>query len=103
VVDCGACAGGFSELDELWVCRCVEVLFECPLFAARALEDLIVLPGKALAATAVSTPVKVTLPASNQRLASTSLRSPASLAWEEDGGIIQSLFPVRAKSQLRRW
>jgi len=29
----------------------------------------------------VSAPVKVKLPASNQRLASTSLRSPASLAW----------------------
>jgi hypothetical protein len=102
VVDCGACAGGFSELDELWV-WCVEVLLECPVFAAWAPEDLIVLPGKALAATAVRTPVKVTLPASSQRLASTSLRSPASLALEEDGGIMQSLFPVRTKSQLRRW
>jgi hypothetical protein len=82
-------------------------LLECPVFAAvfaaRAPEDLIVLPGKALAATAVSTPVKVTLPASSQRLVSTSLRSPASLALDEGGGIIQSLFPVRTKSQLRHW
>lgn len=102
MVDCGACAGGFSELDELWV-WCVEVLLECPVFAAWTPEDLIVLPGKALAATAVRTPVKVTLPASSQRLASTSLRSPASLAWEEGGGFMQSLFPARVKSQLRRW
>jgi hypothetical protein len=91
VVDCGACAGGFSELDELWVWW-VEVSLECPVFAACAPEDLIVLPGKALAATAVSAPVKVTLPASSQRLVSTSLRSPASLALVE-GGITQSLFP----------
>jgi len=58
------------------------------VFADRAPEDLIVLPGKALAATAVKTPVKVTLPASNQRLASTSLRNAASLALEEDGRTI---------------
>jgi len=93
VVDCGACAGGFSELDELWVCWWVETLFACPVFAPPAPEDLIVLPGKALAAATVSTPVKVTLPARSQRLASTSLRSPASLALDEGDGIMQSLLP----------
>lgn len=81
----------------------MEVLLECPAFAVRAPGDLIVLPGKALAATAVSTPVKVTLPATSQRLVSTSLRSPASLALDECGGVMQSLFPVRTKSQLKRW
>ena len=76
-------------------------MLECPAFAVWAPGDLIVLPGKALAATAVSTPVKVTLPATSMRLVSTSRRSPASLAWDECGGVMQSIFPVRTKSQLR--
>lgn len=52
------------------------------------LEDLIVFPGKAWAAIAVKTPVNVTLAATIQRLASTSLRSPASLACTVSFGAI---------------
>jgi hypothetical protein len=65
-------------------------LLECPAFAARVPDELIVLPGKAWAATAVSTPVKPTLPASSQRLVSVSLRNPASLVCDESRGIMES-------------
>jgi len=75
---------------------------ECPTLAARARDELVVLPGKAWAATAVSTPVKLTLPASNQRLVTASLRNAASLAWDECRGIMRPLFAARTKSQLRQ-
>ncbi len=81
-LDCGACAGALR----------VEVPVEVPLpvrvpaapaewWASReavARVALSVLPGKALAATAVSTPVRVALPAISQRLARLSRRRAAS-------------------------
>jgi hypothetical protein len=81
-LDCGACAGALS----------VEVPVEVPLpvrvpvapaerWASReavARVALSVLPGKALAATAVRTPVSVALPAISQRLARLSRRRAAS-------------------------
>jgi len=81
VLVCGACLAALS----------VEVPVEVPLVGApvaaverwslRALVarvSLSVLPGKALAATAVSTPVSVALPAISQRLARRSRRRAAS-------------------------
>jgi hypothetical protein len=81
-LDCGACAGALS----------VEVPVEVPLpvrvpvarvewwasLAVVARDSLSVLPGKALAATAVSAPVSVALPAISQRLARLSRRRAAS-------------------------
>jgi hypothetical protein len=81
-LDCGACAGALS----------VEVPVEVPLlvrvpvapasrWASREAVARVassVLPGNALAATAVNTPVRVALPAISQRLARRSRRRAAS-------------------------
>ncbi len=84
-LDCGAWAGGLSAPGELPVDR--EASPELPLDAAErwalleapaALTRLSVFPGKALAATAVSTPVRVALAAIIQRLQRASRRSAAS-------------------------
>ncbi len=84
-LDCGAWAGGSSALGEPPVDR--EASLELPLDAVEcwalrevpaALTRLSVFPGKALAATAVSTPVRVALAAIVQRLQRASRRSAAS-------------------------
>jgi hypothetical protein len=74
----GASAGGCRGLEELveppeeWLaCECAE------LFALVVAAPM-VLPGNAWAATSVSTPVRVTLPAISQRLTRVSLRRAAS-------------------------
>jgi hypothetical protein len=80
-VDSGADCGGCKEPDP------VELLLEEPPAGSPcwpldvfALLDERVLPGKAWAATSVSTPVSATLPAINQRLVRVSLRRAASRA-----------------------
>ncbi len=73
----GACRAACFEAWRVAVCVCDEDLlapFVCPVLA----EVLAVLPGKALAATSVSTPVRATLPAISQRLTRPSLRRAAS-------------------------
>lgn len=83
-LDCGAWAGGCRDLEELvevpldslelrWE---VESAERCA--ALDAVVAFTVLPGKALAATAVSTPVRAVLPAISQRLERASLRRAAS-------------------------
>jgi hypothetical protein len=80
-LDSGADCGGCKEPLP------VELLLEelpagspcCPL-DVFALADEMVLPGKAWAATSVSTPVSATLPAISQRLVRVSLRRAASRA-----------------------
>jgi len=66
-----------------------DIFFDAVLVACPA-RDLAFLPGKALAATAVKTPVKATLPPINQRLIRASLRSPASLVLGEWCAVMQS-------------
>jgi hypothetical protein len=77
----GACVAGRSEAADgfLWA---VDLLCEVPLLRVLLADELglIVLPGKALAATAVSRPVRAALAASSQRLYRRSWRTPASLA-----------------------
>ena len=82
VLDRGAWAGALSVEAPVEVPRPVRVLV-APVerWASRVLVgrvSLTVLPGKALAATAVSTPVSVALPAISQRLARRSRRRAAS-------------------------
>ncbi len=81
-LDRGACAGALSvevPVEVLWPVRVPDervARWAPPGAAARV--SLSVLPGKALAATAVSTPVRVALPAISQRLARLSRRRAAS-------------------------
>lgn len=85
-LDCGAWAGGWIASEEeppedpeaLPALR-LDAVECCALLAApAALARLSVFPGKALAATAVSTPVRVALAAIIQRLQRASRRSAAS-------------------------
>jgi hypothetical protein len=82
VLECGACAGALSVEVPVEVPLPVRVpVAPVELWALRedvARVSLSVLPGKALAATAVSTPVSVALPAISQRLARRSRRRAAS-------------------------
>ncbi len=82
VLDCGACAGALSvEVPvevPLPVCVPPAPAERCASPEAVARVCFSVLPGKALAATAVSTPVSVALPAISQRLARRSRRRAAS-------------------------
>jgi len=66
-----------------------EISFDAVPVACPSIE-LAVLPGKALAATAVNTPVKATLPPISQRLMRASLRRPASLVLGEWCAVMQS-------------
>lgn len=66
-----------------WLLEPVAAVPTFTSFGTAVPEALTVLPGKALAATAASTPVSVTLPATSQRLARTILRKPASRIWDE--------------------
>lgn len=110
---CGACEGGVTEADEP-----SEFSADCPL---KPVEDSLtdgpgtglgVLPGKALAASAANAPVRVTLPATNQRLVSTSLRKPALRTSDERSaddpfvdeflGAMKAMFARQAKPELRR-
>jgi hypothetical protein len=81
-LDCGACAGALSVEVPVEVPLPVRVpggraeRWASPETVARV--SLSVLPGKALAATAVNTPVSVALPAISQRLARLSRRRAAS-------------------------
>lgn len=81
--DCGACAGGVSELDEV-VDECSGWRWLC-LWREPALDVvLMVLPGNAWAAAPQNTPVRATEPAISQRFMRDARRSPASLAWVEE-------------------
>jgi hypothetical protein len=79
--DSGADCGGRREPvpDELLLEELPAGSPCCPL-DVFALVDEMVLPGKAWAATSVSTPVSATLPAISQRLVRASLRRAASRA-----------------------
>jgi hypothetical protein len=77
-LDCGACAGAFSVEVPLPVRVPVAPAARWASREAVARVALSVLPGKALAATAVSTPVRVALPAISHRLARLSRRRAAS-------------------------
>jgi hypothetical protein len=73
----------------------------CP--AALVLEAcLTVLPGKALAATSVSTPVRTTLPAISQRLIVWSWRSAASRVWVVWFGIDSVVMVEQGQGHHRR-
>ncbi len=82
VLDCGACLAALSVEVPVEVPLPVRVpvvpveRWTSPELVARV--SLSVLPGKAPAATAVSTPVSVALPAISQRLARRSRRRAAS-------------------------
>jgi hypothetical protein len=91
-LDSGAVCGGCKEPvpDELLLEEppvwCRSPPLDVFVLAAEAVG--IVLPGKAWAATSVSTPASVTLPASSQRLMRVSLRRAASRA---EGFAMQSV------------
>jgi hypothetical protein len=79
VLACGVWAGAVSVEGLVEVPLEPEPSARCaPPRAFVACVSLSVLPGKALAATAVSAPVRVALPAISQRLARASRRSAAS-------------------------
>jgi hypothetical protein len=73
----GAWAGGWSGCVEV----VVEVRLWVPARAERLAELVLDLPGNALAAASVSTPVSTTLPARSQLLSLLSWRSAASRVW----------------------
>ena len=86
---CGACSGGWTcsvELEDsppLWLELGDRVALE-----RDARDALIVLPGKAWAATSVKAPVSTTDPAIIQRLIRPSLRRAASLVFVGLKGIV---------------
>lgn len=80
----GACAGARNVLGDVVDRPLGAELVRCP--GTRCLGPVAwpawtVLPGRAWAATSVSTPVRVTLPAISQRLTRMSLRSAVSRAF----------------------
>ena len=89
-VDRGASAGALSVSEEVVVPEEVLVASEdaladsaelVPELSALLADALVVLPGKACAATSASTAARATLPAISQRFTRLSLRRAASRLW----------------------
>lgn len=105
MVALGAFEGGFSapapadealdEAPEEWPA--------CPLVALVLVAYLTVLPGKALAATSVSTPVSTTLPAIIQQLILWSSRSAASRVWVVWIRIVSVMVMVEQADPIEPW